>query len=317
MKLVNTILLLVTLLLSTQTYATVYENAEDGNTNKWHVYDNTPQNASINNIYIGNKSTNVIEFVGNGINNGYILGNWEGLEGAWENTTEHTLNWDMNFNNGYVVYVRVMTRYGARYIYYTPSNQSYGKGYGGYIHIGLGRTSSNGTWQSFSRDLAKDLIQYEPDNRLIAVNAFLIRGNGFVDNIALVSSKEKIYGLTLDDISDIDETVDALKSFAKRTTTRVVFDEDKSASDYTNALNALKPYTDIMGELFDSEYIAHYSVEEYTRRVRRYLNAHGDKVKIWEIGNEVNGEWTGNPNVVAQKTINAYKEVKNEVIRRH
>ena len=110
----------------------------------------------------------------------------------------------------------------------------------------------------------------------------------------------RLYGLTLDSIEDIDQSVDALKSFSKRTTTRVVFDEI-SAKEYTTALNKLLPYTDIMGELFDSEYINNYTIEEYQNRVDEYLDAHGDKVDIWEIGNEVNGIWTGTPSNCCSK----------------
>ena len=65
-----------------------------------------------------------------------------------------------------------------------------------------------------------------------------------------------------------------------------------------------------MGTIFDSEYIQHYTLDSYKKRVDEYLNLHGDLVSIWEIGNEVNGEWTGEPSVVAQKTIYAYEEVK-------
>lgn len=128
--------------------------------------------------------------------------------------------------------------------------------------------------------------------------------NGIVND-----THKKLYGITLDSISDIDETVEAIKSFAKRTTTRVVFDR-VPALDYTSALNKLLPHTDVMGQLFDSEYIKHYTFEEYKNRVNEYLDVHNDKVKIWEIGNEVNGEWTGSPSIVAEKTIAAYQEVK-------
>ncbi len=43
----------------------------------------------------------------------------------------------------------------------------------------------DGTWQTFSRDLVSDLKQYEPDNELLAVNAFLVRGNVSVDDVEL------------------------------------------------------------------------------------------------------------------------------------
>jgi len=311
MKLLRNILWITTLLLSTQIQATIYENAEDGSTSRWHIYDNTPSNASIENIYVSTKDNNAIEFQGSGTRNGYILGNLEGLDGAWDNKIEKTIRWSMKFKESFVIYIRVLTTYGARYIYYTNSKNSYGKN-GEYIHIALGKKTSNATWQTISRNLEDDLKKYEPNNFLVSVNAFLIRGNGLIDDVNLINkatTSKYIYGLTLDDISNIDTTVDAIKSLSKRTTTRVVFDK-VPASDYTNALYKLSPYTDIMGLLFDSEYIKDYSLEAYKNRVKEYLNTHADKVQIWEIGNEVNGEWTGNPINVAKKTIAAYKEVK-------
>jgi len=179
------ILLIATALIAIQVHATVYENAEDYKTSRWSVYDNIPSGAHLDNVYLKDRDHNAIQFIGAGTNNGYILGNWEGAAGAWNNTTEHTLKWSMNFDEDYVIYVRVMTKNGPKYIYYTASDKSNGKKNDSYIHIGLGRDSNNGSWQDFNRDLEADLKKYEPNNELIAVNAFLVRGNGLVDDIAL------------------------------------------------------------------------------------------------------------------------------------
>ena len=189
MKHVKNILLIVTTSMATQAYATVYENAEDEKTSRWSVYDNTPSGAHLDNVYLKDRDHNAIQFIGAGTNNGYILGNWEGAAGAWNNTTEHTLKWSMNFDEDYVIYVRVMTKNGPKYIYYTASDKSNGKKDDSYIHIGLGRDSNNGSWQDFNRDLEADLKKYEPNNELIAVNAFLVRGNGLVDDVELYAKK--------------------------------------------------------------------------------------------------------------------------------
>ncbi|MBU1667880.1 hypothetical protein KKC13_05630 [bacterium] len=124
-----------------------------------------------------------------------------------------------------------------------------------------------------------------------------------------VRNDTALIGVTLDSITDIDESVDALKSLPKPIVTRVVFDQ-VPATEYEEALKKLAPYSMIMGELFDSEYINNYSMDEYNARVDEYLDAHGDKVALWEIGNEVNGEWTGVPSEVAQKTLYGYQEAK-------
>jgi len=190
MKQSKNILLITTLLFSTQVFATVYEDAEDESTNRWHVYDKSPAGATVDNVYLQDRDHNAIEFIGAGTKNGYILGNWEGQEGAWNNTEEYILKWSMKFDKGYTVYVRVMTKNGARYIYYTPSDKSNGKRNNEYIHIGLGKQSNNGIWQDFTRDLAADLKKNEPNNQLLSINAFLVRGNGMVDDVELINKKE-------------------------------------------------------------------------------------------------------------------------------
>lgn len=156
-QLKHTLLIMATTLLTAQLHATVYENAENVNTSKWKTYDNIPSGAEFENIYDQNKDSNVIQLIGSGTSNGYILGNWEGVAGAWNNTTEHTLKWSMNFDEAYVIYVRVMTKNDPKYIYYTASDKSNGKKNDSYIHIGLGTDSNNGSWQDFNRDLEADL----------------------------------------------------------------------------------------------------------------------------------------------------------------
>jgi len=180
------ILLIATALIAIQVHATVYENAEDEKISRWSVYDKTPSGAYLDNVYLEDRDHNAIQLIGAGTSNGYILGNWEGRAGAWNNTKEHILKWSMNFDEAFVVYIRVLTKNGPKYIYYTASNKSYGSRYNGrYIHIGLGKISKNGSWQNFTRDLEADLKRYEPNNALLAVNAFLVRGNGLVDDVVL------------------------------------------------------------------------------------------------------------------------------------
>ena len=129
-----------------------------------------------------------------------------------------------------------------------------------------------------------------------------------------IDTSTKCYGVTIDSIDNLSQTLTALKAFPKRVLSRVVFDK-VPASDYIDAIAKLRKQTDIMGTLFDSESIKDYSLEAYEQRVQEYLDAFGDEVAIWEIGNEVNGEWTydhtaQSPDIVAQKTTIAYNEAK-------
>ena len=118
-----------------------------------------------------------------------------------------------------------------------------------------------------------------------------------------------LYGITIDSVEPLDLIVDSISSLSKRPTTRVVFDKWAPASDYIQALNALYPNSYIMGELLDSFDVQDYTTQQYRERVKEYLDAHGNKVDIWEIGNEVNGEWLGNPGQVVSKIENAYHQV--------
>ena len=176
--------LVFTLLVFLSSYltATVYEDAEDGNTAGWRIYDADPAGAQILNVYDNDRGSNVIQLQGDFTSNGYILGGWEGSADAWGDSSSTTLTWSMKYNEYYTVYIRVMTTNGARYIYYTPSDTSNG-GTDEYVHLGLGTSTRNGTWLTFTRDLQADLAQFQPGNTITQINAFLVRGSGFIDDI--------------------------------------------------------------------------------------------------------------------------------------
>lgn len=99
------------------------------------------------------------------------------------------------------------------------------------------------------------------------------------------------HGVTLDAIEPLPEIVDALAHLHHRPTARVVFDEFVPASDYVDAVVQIAAVADVMGELLDSYYVAQYSVDEYRARAQEYVAALDQHVAIWEIGNEINGEW--------------------------
>jgi len=166
------------------TQATVPTTATDAN---WHVYDNTPEGATISTVYDDERQSNVIAFNGSGTANGYRLGyTGDTNPNSWQ-SMDKTIQWSMNFAENYYVFISVMTTKGHRYIYYNQADTDLGlRSNGTYIHLGLGSNSKNGTWQTFTRDLEADLKQYEPDNELLTVNGFLVRGSGRVDDIAMI-----------------------------------------------------------------------------------------------------------------------------------
>ena len=92
----------------------------------------------------------------------------------------------MKHSEKYIIYISVQTQNGHRLLSYTNSDSNLGKSFGT-IHHGLGQSSSNGTWQTFTRDLEADLKDFEPDNNITSVNAFKIRGSGRIDDIKLLA----------------------------------------------------------------------------------------------------------------------------------
>jgi hypothetical protein len=115
-----------------------------------------------------------------------------------------------------------------------------------------------------------------------------------------------MYGVTIDAVNNINNIVNTLGHHSKRMTTRIVFDEWIPATDYLNAVNRIDTVSDIMGELLDSYYVNQYSVQQYRDRVVEYMSLLSSKVDIWEIGNEINGEWLGHKDSVVEKITFAY-----------
>jgi hypothetical protein len=121
---------------------------------------------------------------------------------------------------------------------------------------------------------------------------------------------ERLYGVTIDGIEPLDDIVASLQKLAHRPTTRVVFDENVPASAYTAAVKRIHAVSAVMGEILDSFYVKTYTTEAYRSRTVEYLAAMPDDVDIWEIGNEINGEWLGDTATVAAKVTAAYDLVK-------
>ncbi len=164
---------------------TIYEDAEDGNTSRWHIYDNTPEGATISSVLDSSRGSRVIEFNGSGINNGYEIGARRG-DGVWNNTTDKSIRWSMNYSENFTVFIAIETTNGERFMQYRPIDGDNGV-VNNYIQFGLGSGVNNGEWHTFTRNIENDLHQFEPNNDLVAINGFLIRGSGKVDDILTIA----------------------------------------------------------------------------------------------------------------------------------
>ncbi len=117
-------------------------------------------------------------------------------------------------------------------------------------------------------------------------------------------------GVTIDGINNLSATLTSLSSISKVPTTRIVFDEYVPATSYLNATTQIRNVSYVMGEILDSYYVKRYSVQAYLNRTTEYLNTLGNQVDIWEVGNEINGEWLGRKADVVAKMSGAYDLVK-------
>ena len=105
------------------------------------------------------------------------------------------------------------------------------------------------------------------------------------------------WGVTLDSVdgqSSFGPVVTALSSLGVRPWVRLVIDNGSSAavSNYTAAYNAISPVADIMWEICDSSYVQGTSLATYQQITSNFLAAFPNS-GLWEVGNELNGEWLG------------------------
>jgi hypothetical protein len=116
-------------------------------------------------------------------------------------------------------------------------------------------------------------------------------------------------GVTVDDLSDLAGLISAARRLPVKPVIRLYLDVTQPPSAYAAAVRALRPDSYLMGELLDSSDETHISVAALGRRVKSFLRLFGHSVDIWEIGNEVNGSWTGPYPVVSAKLVTAYRLV--------
>ena len=162
--------------------ARVYEDAADGTTSGWDIYDDTPVGSLISNVYDTERQSRVIELTGSGYSNGFRLRNDD--SSLWKNTTDFVIEWSMKTGEYYSINIEVLTSSGFRYLRYKPEDTDV-LGSGTMVEYGLGSATKNNQWYTFTRDLQQDLKDAQPDNTILEVNAFLLRGSGRIDDIKL------------------------------------------------------------------------------------------------------------------------------------
>lgn len=161
----------------------ILEDGEGAEPGGWRVYDNDPAGAVIARVYDSDRGSGVMEFRGSRTANGYRLRNADNSN--WNAAGYRHIEWSVRYSEPFIVYVGVRTRAGFRYLQYTSASGRDLLGTGMYVQYGLGSELHDGAWHRVVRDLEADLKAGQPDNELEAVDSFLIRGSGRVDDIKI------------------------------------------------------------------------------------------------------------------------------------
>lgn len=100
-----------------------------------------------------------------------------------------------------------------------------------------------------------------------------------------------LYGINIDDIYSIKKYLPLIKELPKKPTARIVIDNDADMSDYEHGVKALAPFADIMIQVNDSYDEKSLGLSEYVNKAKELLSIFGQTATLWEVGNEVNGDW--------------------------
>ncbi len=180
--------------------ATLYYPSDTGSSStdtSWRIIDANPTGAEVVTIADATLNREVTQTSSTATQNAFRIGGTSSSNG-WNNTDEFVVSWSLKSNGNYNVYVRVDTSLGWRYLYYNQSNKNnLLNSSGRYIHHGLGTSSKDGHWHTWSRDLTADLANAEPENILLAVHGITLRGSVSITNVYL--------GNTLSPVARINE----------------------------------------------------------------------------------------------------------------
>src|SRR5579863_9113310 len=105
-----------------------------------------------------------------------------------------------------------------------------------------------------------------------------------------------LYGVTLDNVDNsvLYGELLSLSGLPHVPTARVNFDPGMSPSWYLPQVRQLRSVSYIMGQLIDSSEMCQYTAKSATNWAQKYTATLTNNVDIWEVGNEINGNWLCN-----------------------
>ncbi|MBV8147783.1 MAG: hypothetical protein JO092_01685 [Candidatus Eremiobacteraeota bacterium] len=108
--------------------------------------------------------------------------------------------------------------------------------------------------------------------------------------LALAKPPDPLVGMTYDHLGG-DYTA-PVTSLGVRPTIRIPFDPDTTPSDYAAGVRNLAPIAHLMAEPVDSSEVKATPLAAYRSKFATFLAAF-QNFELWEVGNELNGEWLG------------------------
>ena len=126
-----------------------------------------------------------------------------------------------------------------------------------------------------------------------------------------------LHGVTVADDKDIRTTsylnnvLTSLGNLSVTPTVRIVYtlegsnsNKGAAASTYLSATQSIKQKGYVLGQPVDSSYMFCFDETSHTARWNDYVNTMGTSVDMWEVGNEINGNWLDNsdPSTITGQT---------------
>jgi hypothetical protein len=102
-----------------------------------------------------------------------------------------------------------------------------------------------------------------------------------------------MYAITLDNPWDYKKVVTTLKPFNKKVWVRIVVDTGVPISEYVIPFKAIAAVAPVMCMLCDSFVFKDLTAEQYLARTIEIHKLLGAFISVYEIGNEINGDWLG------------------------
>jgi len=202
--------------------------------NDWRLSPNTPAGGTVAVVQDAQRGHQVIEFNGANGSNSFTTGARTG-NGRWNDRGNDVIQWKMQTEDPYKFIVHVNTRNGLRDLVYNGGKRrdvddrwwlhsmraieergldaAHNEIYIGMSirrHLGDASPDNNNdgipdydsgtgpTWQTFTRNLATDLLEFDNGNRLLSVNGVTVIGtNTFEHNSPMIASRIRVDDIQL------------------------------------------------------------------------------------------------------------------------